>query len=60
MKPKGSRWTQPQLFHQKGWIATNFKVKNNVSAMLKSKKRNLTEQNKDEITPSSRDKSIGF
>jgi hypothetical protein len=61
-KPKG-RWTQPQLFQQKGWIANNFQVKNNVSAMLKSKKRNLTEQNRDEMTtksPFGRDKSLAL
>lgn len=45
---RAARWTQPQIFHQKGWIANNFTVKNNVSTMLKLRKRNLTEQNKDE------------
>jgi hypothetical protein len=31
------------FFHQKGWIANNFKVKNNVAAILKSRRKNITE-----------------
>lgn len=37
---------KPQLFHQKGWIANQFKVKNNVSAILKTRQKNITENNR--------------
>jgi hypothetical protein len=55
---RATRWTQPQLFHQKGWIANNFKVKNNISTMLKLRKRNMTEQNKDEYNLKEGDRLI--
>lgn len=33
----------PQIFHQKGWIANNFQVKNPNSAALRWKRRTYTE-----------------
>lgn len=41
---------KPQFFHQKGWIATHFKVKNNVSAILKSRQKNHTEISRPEYS----------
>lgn len=38
------------FLHQKGWIGSQFKVKNNLSAILKSKYRHLTEDNKNQYT----------
>lgn len=49
-KFRSKEHTQPQFFHQKGWIATNFKVKNSMNTVLKWRKRNFTEQHKDEMT----------
>jgi hypothetical protein len=47
------RWEgerRPQFFHQKGWIANNFKVKNNVSAILKTRQKNHTEMGRPEYS----------
>lgn len=35
----------PHIYHQKGWIANNFQVKNTINAALRWKKRNATEIN---------------
>ena len=35
----------PHLYHQKGWIANNFQVKNTINAALRWRKRNTTENN---------------
>jgi hypothetical protein len=39
---------RPQFFHQKGWIANHFKVKNNVSNILKIRQKNHTEMGRPE------------
>lgn len=41
---------KPQILHQKGWIATNFKIKNNVCAILKTRQRNITDINRADYT----------
>ena len=35
----------PHFYHQKGWIANKFQVKNTMNAALRWKKRNSTETN---------------